>query len=369
MSKTVVFIESFLNMSTPWNGRMMREEVGISGSHTAIIYLAEEIASWDNYNVYVLSHGVIDEDYKNVKYRLIENVNNIECDVAIITFNLEDIVTLASKLTFRGKRNIISVLGCDLCHTERIGHFNIENDLTVIHLTNNVREISKAKNVCAVHYPYDIIPNSLDIDDLCEPLAVKENAFVYFPCYERGFEISKAVASHFTDFVLYCNTYYNEFRGKMPLADNIKRISDSSSPKKMIYSYLAKSKYFVYPLINLDNHMIHYDTFGYVVIEALLHGVVVLTPRLKVFEELYGSAVCYVDCEDIVDPIVLNTWGHREHNLGIPMIERYIAKINELENDKGLYESFVKKGLELRDKFSKKTVGEAYKKLFARLEV
>ena len=47
--------------------------------------------------------------------------------------------------------------------------------------------------------------------------------------------------------------------------------------------------------------MIHVDTFGYVIVEALAYGVIVVAPKMKVYEEIYGDAICYVDSTGIID--------------------------------------------------------------------
>jgi glycosyltransferase involved in cell wall biosynthesis len=138
-------------------------------------------------------------------------------------------------------------------------------------------------------------------------------------------------------------------------------ILTSNSSKNTIVNYLSKSKYFVYPLINLDNNFIHYDTFAYVVLEALLHGVIVIAPKIAVYEELYGDSICYIDTDDIISKEDLTVWKnyHKEYysfksvpNFGYPCVNRYVDKINLLESNPSLRNEYIEKGLKLKDKFS-----------------
>jgi hypothetical protein len=130
---------------------------------------------------------------------------------------------------------------------------------------------------------------------------------------------------------------------------NINILNNNS--KQNVLLYTAKSKYFIYPLINLDNNMIHYDTFGYVVLEALLNKTIVIAPKIKVYEELYGDAVCYIDTDDIIPQEDLLYWKKENSNFGLPLLDRYVEKIKLLETDEALYNQYIEKGLMLKDKF------------------
>jgi glycosyltransferase involved in cell wall biosynthesis len=366
-AKTIVFVESFLREDTPWNGRIMRESAGVSGTHTSSVYLAEVIATTLGYKVYFLSHGIVEETYQGVHYRNTNHIEDLECDIVITTNNMEDLDDVFRKLHFRGPVTIMPLMNNNLLHSDRLNHFKDQIDKLHPIFPNKTTIENCAYSRCpSLGGSYSIIHHTIDAKELLEPVAVKENAFVFFPCVERGFAIARAVADQFPEFVLYCNTYYNGFRNKLldPTNSRIQRISDSSSPKQEIYQYLANSKYFVYPLINPENNCIHYDTFGYVILEALVHGVVVLAPRLRIFEEVYGDAICYVDCEDIVRPEVFIHWAQYEQNLGQPMIERYANKIKELEADQEMYADYVKRGLALRTKYAKETITDQVRILF-----
>jgi glycosyltransferase involved in cell wall biosynthesis len=131
-----------------------------------------------------------------------------------------------------------------------------------------------------------------------------------------------------------------------------------NTSKNNIFEYCAKGKYFVYPLVDIDIGYVHNDTFAYVVLEALLHGVVVITPRLLLFEELYGDAICYIETDDIIPRVELThtRWDNKNSNFGLPLVDRYVEKLRLLESNKELYNSYVQKGLLLKDKFDNKKV-------------
>ena len=188
-------------------------------------------------------------------------------------------------------------------------------------------------------------------------MSEKENSFIFFACFERGYKMAVEVRNKFNpDFKMYTNTYSDNFREKLIQSDNI--IITENTSKNTIFEYCKKSKYFVYSLINLDNNKIHCDTFAYVVLEALLHGVIVLAPRLLLFEELYGDAICYIETDDIIPRIQLTQtdWLINNENFGLPIVDRYVDKLNLLEKDKELYNSYVQKGLLLKDKFDNKKI-------------
>jgi glycosyltransferase involved in cell wall biosynthesis len=158
------------------------------------------------------------------------------------------------------------------------------------------------------------------------------------------------VIKHFPDFKLYTNTYDDNNRKNIEENNNI--IMTENTSKNKIFEYCAKSKYFVYPLINLENDRIHYDTFGYVVLEALLHGVVVIAPKMAVYEELFGDAVCYIDTDDIIPKDDLIHWNKWNKNFGLPLVDKYVDKIKLLEDNVELYNEYVKRGLALKDTYS-----------------
>jgi glycosyltransferase involved in cell wall biosynthesis len=158
------------------------------------------------------------------------------------------------------------------------------------------------------------------------------------------------IVNKLDNFVLYANTYAEENRALTNSHNKV--IQTTGFSKYDIFNYLVNSKYFVYPLINLDNNCIHYDTFGYVVLEALLHGVVVIAPKIKVYEELYGDAICYIDTEGIIPEEDLLYWKKANPNFGFPIMDRYLEKIRLLESSEKLRKHYIEKGIEVCKKYS-----------------
>jgi glycosyltransferase involved in cell wall biosynthesis len=354
----IVFIESYTDQSSPWNGRMIREKSGVSGTITACVFLAELLSATGKYDVTFLSRGIVDEVYRGVKYTNYYKIHEFVCDFVFITHNMQDLEMLYDKLKYEeAKPKIISVIRHKLKNISYL-EFVKDHQMSVIYTSMSVKENCERINCPSTKYPYTIIPNCIDIYELCEPPREKERAFVFFTELERGFDLAREVIVNFPEFKLYCNTYVNQERLKLVSGDQLIKLDDFTSPKNRIYEILAKSKYFIYPLVNLENNAVHCSSFGYPILEALLHGVVVIAPRMKLYEELYGDAIYYVDAEGDVNPDVFKYWNQYEDDLGRPMIGKYIEAICELESNYFLYNSYVDRGLALKRKFSKETIGE-----------
>lgn len=343
-----VFVESFDIKS--WNGETARKERGVSGSHSSPMYLAEGLSLQGNHIDFIsINNNFIETNYLGVNYINYNNYNNCQCDFIIISNNLIDL-TILDKI--KNYNKIIIILHNDLCFLNN-RFFDINKDKILLSYINNFGKIN-IENVQPFLKDYTsfILPNSIDTNDL---LSIenqnKENSFVFFACIERGFRMSCEVVNRIPNFNIYSSTYYEPFQHLM---DNNKSLNNSS--KSEVFRHLVKSKYFVYPLINLDNNCIHYDTFGYVVLEALLHGVIVIAPKIKVYEELYGDAICYIETGGIIPEDDLSYWKKHNHNFGYPLLDKYVQKVLELENDYNLRMSYIEKGLKLKEKFCNKKV-------------
>lgn len=373
-----IFIESFdLN----WNGYTARNEKGISGTHSALMYLAEALGAlghdvtvinlklnrrriiqqYGNNTVVrhetVYHNNIIKGEHLNVKYINAKDINDfIVCDYIVTTYSSDDLHILKKMSKFN---KLIVIMNNPFSgeNIEVIKNFD-KNKIIIAYISNyskdNILRIPGYEDIN--NYNNILIHNSIDLNDI-KPITEKENSFIFFACFERGYKMAVEVRNKFNpDFKLYTNTYSDNFREKLIESDNI--IITENTSKNTIFEYCKKSKYFVYSLINLDNNKIHCDTFAYVVLEALLHGVVVLAPRLLLFEELYGDAICYIETDDIIPRIQLTQtdWLISNANFGLPIVDRYVDKLNLLEKDKELYNSYIQKGLLLKDKFDNKKI-------------
>ena len=346
----ILFIEAF--HLKEWNGYTARHIKGTSGTHSASMYLAEEFAK-RGYEVDFVSPNIIDTTYLGVNYKNFQEFPlNTVYDYIFTTNNMLDL-QIANKVVHYKK--LIVIMGNPLLQPDFLNVFKIPvNKFVVAYVSKTSQDAICLQQPSLTKFTSIILHNSINLDDI-QPIVEKDNSFVFFACADRGYGIAAEVANAFPHFKLYSNTYANELKYLL------KEQTDDSS-KNAVFKRLAQSKYFVYPLINLEKGSIHYDTFAYVILEALLHGVVVITVRNPVFEELFGDAVCYIDTDDIFSRECFKTWSNKIE-ISVEVSEflkeytrRFIEKVKILEGFDNLRGEYIRKGLALRDKFSNTTV-------------
>jgi glycosyltransferase involved in cell wall biosynthesis len=364
-----IFVESFkLN----WNGYTARFKSGISGTHNTIMYLAEALAKLDHdvtvintsfvtrhipkyntilYNIHYLNN-IIPNTYNNVKYINFDKFESTDCDYIITTYNTDDLVILKK---INNYKKMIVIMNNPLTGNNINKLQSLDKTKILIAFISNYSKdnILLNNDKFLKEYQHILLHNSIDNNDI-KPIVQKENSFIFFACIERGFKMSNEIIKKFdktNKFKIYTNTYADIPKTILNINNNI--ITPDTS-KNTIFEYCAKSKYFLYPLINLETNKIHCDTFAYVVLEALLHGVVVIAPKLELFVELYGDAICYVDSKSILteDDLKYTDFCMNNKNFGYPLLNKYVEKLNLLESNSELYNSYVTKGLLLKEKFS-----------------
>jgi glycosyltransferase involved in cell wall biosynthesis len=358
-----IFTESF---NLCWNGFTARNDKGISGSHTVPMYLAEGLAQKEEMDVTIVNltvskekkggrfrylrqyaNNIIEGKHLNVNYVNYSNLPRTTCDY-IITTNWTDDLTILHKV-IEYKKLIIIMHNNIYAAASEIKSMD-KSKVIIAYISKVSKEnILNSEDSFLKDFDSIILNNSIDTNDI-KPVVEKEKSFVYFPCIERGYKMVLEVIKHFPDFKLYTNMYLDDNRELINPNEQI--VLTENSSKNTIYQYCAKSKYFVYPLINLETDRIHYDTFGYVILEALVHGVVVIAPKMAVYEELFGDAVCYIDTDDIIPNDDLIHWNKWNKNFGLPIINRYVEKIKLLEDNVELYNEYVKRGFALKEKYS-----------------
>jgi FkbM family methyltransferase len=358
-----LFTESF--GISDWNGKTARTTKGISGSHTAAMHLAEALVLQNQQVDFVSMRNRIEPiQYKGVNYFNVKDFIGGEYDFLITTHNLNDLQIL-SKATIQQK--IILVMHNELYNDDphssntfgALWAMDIPRMVIAFISETSKRLIIKTQPFLS-SYSSIVVPNSLDIEELVPfQSEEKQNQFVFFANRDRGFEIARQIIQAFPRFQMLTSTYGNE---SLDNNNTHRQITYSpSSSKQTVYHSLSMAKYFVYPLMNVSdnnytNHYVHYDTFGYVILEALFHGVVVLAPKMAVYEELFGDAVCYVDSEGIIEPEYLQEWRKHNGNFGAPLIPQYIAKIRELESNPELRKTYIQRGLQLRCRYSHQNI-------------
>jgi len=341
-----IFVDCF---DLIWNGYTSRFENGVSGSHNGLLYLAEGIAKISGMEVIITStvNNIIETEYLGVKYINYDNLNENICDY-IITHN--DLRSWRILNKIHNFNKIIILTHNELFNYERF--FSINKSKIIIAY---ISEFAKT-NILNIqpflkNYESILLYNSIDITDLpTVDVQNKKNQLCYFACIERGYKLVTEIMKKFENYNLVTNTYANQCKDYFYLDMNNVMVLNNSS-KKCTLENVVESKYFVYPLINLENNVIHYDTFAYVVLEALLLGTIVIAPKIGVFEELYGDAICYIETDDIIPKEDLLYWKKCNCNFGYPLIDRYVEMVNRLDGDEELRNSYIRKGLELKYKF------------------
>ena len=337
------------NTMLKFNGFTARNNEGISGSETALMYLAEGLAEDLNNLVIIVSttNTIVEGEHLNVRYINLCNFNNQLCDYIITNNNLLYLDSFMDKITNYNK--IIILTHNDLHNFHILQSIN-KDKITIGYISQFAKENILIVQPFLNDYDNILIHNSINLNDFNYEINNKENALCFFACVERGYKMVVNIHHKLNNYILYTNTYANQHRYLLNNVNN--SIVTENSSKYTTHNYIAKSKYFIYPLINLDNNMIHYDTFAYVVLEALLLGTIVITPKIKVFEELYGDAICYIDTDDLIPQNYLTYWKQSNANFGLPLLDRYVEKIRLLDNDDNLRNSFIKKGLLLKNTYS-----------------
>jgi glycosyltransferase involved in cell wall biosynthesis len=340
-----------------WNGYSARNNEGIPGCNNALMYLAESISNNPNNDVTIVStvNNIIEGNYLNVNYVNYNNFINSDYDYIIMHNNLTSLMILDKVDSYN---KIIILTHNDLQNYNKL--FELDKGKIIIGFISEFAKLN-ILNVQPFLKDYEsiLIYNSIDINDI--PITnlkiQKENSICYFACIQRGYKMVIEILKNLENYKLYCSTYAHEHKYifENSQTNNIDFIKNTS--KKNILDYVSRSKYFIYPLIDLDNNCIHYDTFGYVVLEALLCGTIVICPRIKVYEELYGDAICYIDTDDIIPQEDLDYWKKHNANFGYPIINRYLEKIKWLDENENIRNSYIEKGLLLKGKFSNIKIG------------
>ena len=348
-----VFVQSLILPN--WNGIEARTTRGVSGTHTAIINLSEALAAQQHTCIVVSTTNNIKEDNCNgVQYLNINNFEEQSCDYIVATNYITDLVLL-NKITDYKKAVFIlhNEFANFVLHYDYSLFTNIpQNKVLIAYISENSKLNILKMQPFLNDYDNMLLYNSISDTDI-HPFdrENKLNHIVFFACIERGLKYTIDIVRQIPNFKLITKTY-DEFTWER-FDPNEQTVILQESSKNAIMQELCKAKYFIYPLLNKDYHTIHYDSFGYVVLEALLHGVVVIAPRMAVYEELFGDAVCYIDSEGIIDPNDFVYWerGCQKLNFGYIVFQKYLDRINELENNQELRYEYIEKGLKLREKF------------------
>ena len=358
----LLFTEAF--MEREWNGYIARHIKGMSGTHMQILYLAEEFTR-RGHDVTIVLMNVYEEfltkKVNGVRYVHLNNfIHGQSFDAIITTFFMKDFMIFNVANT----EKIFTIMECNMMvkeiHTEGMSYTSFfekhKEKVRFIYVSENNKLNAQYFEPSLALAPNRVLCNVMDMDDIPlishEMIQIKKNQFVFFASLERGFHIAEKVLAHFPFFRMVVSNYSPNVKDVAVPKSNKQILGLGTSSRDAIFNCLAESKYFVYPLM-LPNGFVHVDTFGHVVLEALLCGVIVIAPPMDIFKELYGDAICYLDVKGIIDDECL-----RYHKVlqsipqfGDPLLPLYVEKIYQLESSPELRMQYIEKGLKMRQKF------------------
>ena len=315
-----IFAESFELGN--WNGKIARRGRCVSGGHNSIVYLGEGLARIPGTEVEIVSikDNIAETTFNGVKYTNFSRFLTKSCDYVVSTDNLADLQILQKITSF--KKIIIQ----SHSSIENVGYLNQIDANRVI--VSYVSETAKTRFLPSilVNLASIVFNNTFDSDDIHDHQLnnKKEMSICYFAGLDRGYKLLPPIMEKLDDYQLYTSADLT-----------------ANTSKYNAFQYISRSRYFIYPLINY-----HYSTFGYCVLEALLHGTVVIAPKMRAFEELYGDAICYLDTSDI----------YSEQSL----VDICVEKVRVLDANPDIRNLHIQRGLKLKDKFCNKRLAKEF---------
>lgn len=346
MAVSFLFVDSLVHHK--WNGLLLREKKGVSGTTISSVYLAEGLAKKGFICDFVSVSDMIDEcNHLGVNY--IKQINMKENYLFMITsWHLEDLQIFDKKKLVCSK--IFIIMNNHLAPELPSFFESQRKNIIILWISEFSKEnILKQQLYLSLH-PNFMLYNSIDLNDLVE-IKQKNNNLVFFACPERGLKMVSLLIKSFPSLQLITNNYNQKKLDYLDTSDQVFYTTNTS--KKTILTVLARSKYFVYPVFDIDSNIVHYDCGPYVILEALLEGCIVIAPRMRLFEELYGDAIFYVKSDRIIPKEFLEKSNYfaKHPEFGYPMMEQYKAAIQTLESSELLRNIYINKGLAIKERY------------------
>ena len=304
MQKICFFIGTCNDRVGEWNGEIIRGGgVGVSGTDTSTILIAEYFAS-RGFDTYLIASSCKNSTViKNVKYYTIDYLKyNIQ------NFNILVITPSDEFLNYNWGNLDQLIIWCHMQHTfseesfKKFSNLYPKTIIKVNYMNNFVR------NAVSIHSPhtsfyeneYINIPNAVLNDIKIEAKKKIPHSFIFNTSYRRGGDVLLNIFNklHFTDKTLrICSAYKGELDR---LAYNSKIEVLHSVDKITLYNKLAESEYFIYPLVAplLEGANLHKDCSPCSVAEALLNEVIVLTLPVAGLLEQYKDHLVYLPFSD-----------------------------------------------------------------------
>lgn len=189
-----------------------------------------------------------------------------------------------------------------------------------------------------LNLPYKTIYNAINPDIYTNnklDYNSKKGNFIFFASFERGGLVAINIFNklNIPNKKLYICSYYTP---DLELINSISKsnpniISLQSLSKIELKKVLDKCDYFIYPLINIKNHIIHHDTFGSVILEAMACGVTVITWNVAC------NTFIYKDYAELIDPPLTNNYqpyaifSSNKDFANKESVDKFVNKIEILE--------------------------------------
>ncbi len=366
------------------NGHNLRYgNAGGSGTDTSSILVAEHLAKKGHDVVFVIDklESQLERQYKDrgdsfipgtkingVTYTYIdfEGVENLEFDILVNMLWFHNYESLPIKVT----KSLIYWSHMQwLYGAGEITKYAEKNNLSVgiVHISNWERSMTdNVVNGMIKSYPNikrTTIPNPIMDDIITEVISQspqrKPHKFVFHASWARGGNVAiDAIRKlsfddkelHGFDYLITIPDFNDDFF-----------VRHNSVDKKTLFTHIAESEYFVYPLYT-PYQDVHKDTFSCVVAEAIALGCIVITYPLGALPENFNDYCVWLDFPPNTDPEKMQKEPLSKDLDGkFIYTDNIINTINKLENNPQLKEQIRQSGTQyILDNFSSTKVGEMW---------
>jgi glycosyltransferase involved in cell wall biosynthesis len=305
--KIAILIDYNEHRTNLWNGEIIRRGgVGVSGTEQSFVLIGEAFAL-NGHIVSLISPSCLpNTEYKNVKYENLDTFKSSEeYDILILQsdnryFLNYSWIKLKKCIFWYESQRFIPV---EMLQTFSRLYQNC--DILCNTMTDYGLECVKTLSPYAMTYFTDTFkgPNPFMEDVYNNTSFIKEPlSFIFHGGFDRGGHIAyKAFKTlPYEDKKMYVCGY-----DTLRLKNECEQIEFLNSlDKTSLYNFLEKSEYFIYPLVAPSHvkadykgnppNIVHKDTFGCVIAEALAHEVIVLTYPIGAVPEIYKDYLVYL---------------------------------------------------------------------------
>ena len=358
---------------------------GGSGTDTSTILVAEYLAS-QGHDVVIATdkmEPLLEESYakegkffpkgetiRGVRYtdKEFNHIDNKEFDILINSLWFQDYEKLPIKVT----KSLIYwshmqwIYGID-----EILSFTRKNNLSLgfVNISNWEKEMNNGTiKMAKSHYENTkstLIPNPVMDDIIKEVLAENHtknpHKFIFHAAWARGGNIAiEAVRQlnlsdtefHAFDYLMATHAHKDSYFFRHNGVD-----------KKTLFTHLAQSEYFIYPLYT-PYQDVHKDTFSCVVAEAIALGAIPITYKLGALPENFDNYCAWLDFPANTDPLIMQKEPLSKDLDGkFKCTDNIVKVVSELENNPELKNKLRENAKNyILEKFNVNTVGNMWEK-------